>query len=159
MVGPFRGLNLAAQVLRKLSSDPTGGYLEAVMTVDNLGYVYVAGKCNPQADNNDAVVFKSSAGLVGSTGPSYPLQQPGQRRGCGYGIAMDAAGSLYVAGAQRRYDINQADNLWIRKYAQDGSELWSQEFHSTRSPATLITMDRTPTRVSTWRSVLWASSR
>ncbi len=124
--------------LDQLGTSLTGGDAAGSgydVAVDTLGYVYAAGEIYGADTANDALVTKSYANLDAVPG-AYPIRynSPGNANDAAYGLAIDAAGSVYVTGSQERYDINQDKNLWIRKYARDGSELWSQEFHSNAIP-------------------------
>ena len=140
-LGRFSATTLAAQgAVVKRSSDPAGGYEEAGydVVVDSSGYVFTAGALyGAESYSLDAVVIKSSANLAAADwgGAAWYGSQSGGAD-VAYGITLGAGSgaNVNVAGYTERYDINQDKNLWIRKFAHDGSELMTQEFNSSALP-------------------------
>ncbi len=118
-----------------LSNMPASGYDVAV---DSSGYVYVAGEAADEASwMNNGVIYRASADLsdFGVTVSTYRGGNPSGSNAAAYGLAMDAMGGIYAVGMEERYDLNQDKNLWIRKFAPDMSELWTQTFNSNNTSA------------------------
>lgn len=140
-LGRFSATTLTAQGAPvKRSSDSAGGYEEAGydVVVDSLGYVFTAGALyGADTYSLDAVVIKSSANLAAADWAGsawYGSQAGGDDVAYGITLGAGAGGNVNVAGYTGRYDINQDKNLWIRKFAHDGSELLTQEFNSSSIP-------------------------
>lgn len=139
-LGRFTATTLAALGTVKRSSDSAGGYEEAGydVVVDSLGYVFTAGALyGAETYSLDAVVIKSSANLAAADWAGaawYGSQAGGADAAYGITLGAGAGGNVNVAGYTERYDINQSNNLWIRKFAHDASELMTQEFNSSALP-------------------------
>ncbi|HCC47129.1 MAG TPA: hypothetical protein DEQ38_03295 [Elusimicrobia bacterium] len=130
--GRFLSLGLSQISVINDGLDDAGAYSESAydVAVDSLGYVYIAGQTYDGEGSVDAILYKSSANFVAAW--AEPAEYGSQANGvdAAHGIAIGPAGSVYLAGYSERYDINQDKNLWLRRYAPDGTQLGEQEFHA-----------------------------
>ena len=134
LMARFAAGDLAARGAAAIGDDPSVAYEEAAfdVAVGSAGVVYFAGQIYEEGSYSlDAAVVKSSADLT-ALDWAEPMRFNSQANGAdsARAIALDAGGAVYAAGYTERYDINQDRNLWLRKYAPDGAELWTQEFHA-----------------------------
>lgn len=102
------------------------------VAADGLGNAYVVGAVND-------VVSQGNDIFVGKFDPSCNAlwtrvyNDPGNQYDSGYGVALDEMGGVYVVGSESRWDINQGDNLFIRKYNASGDTLWTRSFNAGAS--------------------------
>ncbi len=61
---------------------------------------------------------------------TYNSPSTGNSSDCGYGIAVDGSGNVYVTGFIERGDLGQCTNIWTRKYDTDGYEVWTATYNS-----------------------------
>lgn len=50
-----------------------------------------------------------------------------------YGAGIDASGSVYVAGYDNHFDLGQAANFTVRKFAPGGALIWMQSYNGPAS--------------------------
>ncbi|MBI4802079.1 MAG: carboxypeptidase regulatory-like domain-containing protein [Elusimicrobia bacterium] len=102
------------------------------VAADGLGNAYVTGSINNSAtQGNDILVAKYDSSLNNAWQRTY--NDPGNNYDAGYGIGIDAIGGVYVVGSESRWDINQSENLFIRKYSAAGDTIWTRTFNASGS--------------------------
>ena len=47
-----------------------------------------------------------------------------------YGLALDPLGGVYVSGSEYRYDLNQGENVFLRKYNNTGDLIWANTLNT-----------------------------
>jgi len=92
--------------------------------------VYVAGEMAVNGQQ-DAVLDKFSGSLAFLWDSTVAYNSSNENEDEGLGVALDGP-AVYMTGTEARYDINQAKNVFIRKYAAvDGQLLWTQSLNSS----------------------------
>ncbi len=92
------------------------------VATDTAGNVLVTGSETKSGEAENLFVTKYST--AGALVWSKSYNSPANNTDIGYGIAVDAAGAVYVAGAENRPDRNQDYDAWIRKYDANGEVKW-----------------------------------
>jgi hypothetical protein len=85
---------------------------------------------NGNGCNNDC----AESGLVLWTA-SY--NSPANDIDSGNGIDVDSDGNVIAVGSTRRIDIGQGTDVWVRKYDDDGSVLWTSTYNDPDNSADL----------------------
>jgi len=96
------------------------------VAVDAQGNVVVAG--SDYALGNRLVVRKYDE--AGALVWSRTYSPSGSTSAEAQAVAVDGAGNVVVAGYENRWDLNENDNLLVRKYGPAGNLLWSRTYHS-----------------------------
>ena len=91
----------------------------------------MSGGLDSTAQGNDVFIGKYDSALNTVWPRTY--NDPGNSYDTGYGITTDGAGGVYVAGSESRWDINQGDNLFMRKYNDAGEIIWTRTFNAAGS--------------------------
>jgi hypothetical protein len=102
------------------------------LAADGLGNVYAAASVyNGMETGSDIVLTK----LDGTAAPvmtpvwTETYNDPANSYDTAGNVAMDSMGSVYVTGAESRWDINQGENLFIRKFSAGGDIIWTKSFN------------------------------
>ena len=97
------------------------------IAVDGSGNVYVTGyeRVSEQMDNIWVRKYNSDGYEI------WTSTHNGTANGsdCGYGIAVDGSGNVYVTGSETV--SGEKDNIWVRKYDSDGEEVWTKTYNGT----------------------------
>ncbi|KAF0126240.1 MAG: cellulose-binding [Elusimicrobia bacterium] len=102
------------------------------VAADGQGNVYITGTINDSVtQGNDILVAKYDSSLNKVWQRTY--NDPGNNHDVGYGVTTDALGGVYVTGSESRWDINQGENLFIRKYSETGDTIWTRTFNASGS--------------------------
>jgi len=48
----------------------------------------------------------------------------------GYGVTVGTSGAVYITGSEARYDLNQGENAFMRKYSSTGQILWTKSVNT-----------------------------
>ena len=100
------------------------------VAVDAAGNVYVTG-IEDRSDLGQGVnIWLRKNDTNGNTLWTQTYDSPAHSYDVGYGIAVDAAGNVYVTGWEYRGDLGQGVNIWLRKYDTNGNTLWTQTYDS-----------------------------
>lgn len=98
--------------------------------VDSAGNVYVGGFITNSSGGRSAALWKfSSAGVA--QGAPYPLLHAGSAGQDDeiLDVLVEPDGTVYAAGYETV--SNQGENLWVRKYAPNGSVAWTHTYHGS----------------------------
>ncbi len=105
-------------------------YAVAVDTYVSPG-IYLAGDVSMPSDGQDAYLAKYSTGVVfASQVWERTYNSANQNEEDAYGLALDSLGGVYVAGSEFRYDLNQGENVFLRKYNSDGDLIWTNTLNT-----------------------------
>ncbi|MCG2726033.1 MAG: carboxypeptidase regulatory-like domain-containing protein [Elusimicrobia bacterium] len=101
------------------------------IAIDSQNYVYIVGSeyVDGQSDNiwlNKYESDLSNINEVWSNPVTY--NDPANNYDVGYGVTVGTFGAVYITGSEARYDLNQGDNAFIRKYSPNGEILWTNSF-------------------------------
>ncbi len=100
------------------------------IALDTAGNIYVTG-CEDRDDlGQHKNIWLRKYDTNGNTLWTQTYNSPNDHNDVGYGVAVDSAGNVYVTGYERRYDLSQHSNIWLRKYDTDGNTLWTQTYDS-----------------------------
>ncbi|OGR44118.1 MAG: hypothetical protein A2X35_13045 [Elusimicrobia bacterium GWA2_61_42] len=102
------------------------------IAADGLGNVYAAASVyNGMETGSDIWLRKLDATVepVMASEWTQSYNDPANSYDTAGNVAMDSMGSVYVTGAESRWDINQGENLFIRKFTADGGIIWSKSFN------------------------------
>jgi|GEM_PF-1662178 len=104
------------------ANHPEWGNDEAhAVKLDANGNVYAAGFYYSYDSGSDIWLgkFDTAGNLV------FAKTKNGLSNGYdkGFGLALDAAGNIYVTGKLEAYNLNQGDNVWLGKYSPAGALL------------------------------------
>ncbi len=97
--------------------------------VDGTGSIHVVGAMGVAAGSDQFWVSKVSA--EGDTLWTQTQAGSAGLKDSGRAVVVDAAEFVYAAGALNV--IEQGDNVFVRKYAADGTALWSKSFNGSAS--------------------------
>ena len=98
--------------------------------VDATGNIYVTGYENRDDLGQDSNVWLRKYDTDGNTIWTETYDSPDHRDDYGLGVAVDAAGNVYVTGSEKRGDRDFPKDDWLRKYDTDGGVLWTQTYDS-----------------------------
>ena len=97
------------------------------IAVDGSGNVYVTGseRVSRKKDNIWVRKYNSDGYEI------WTSTHNGTANGsdCGYGIAVDGSGNVYVTGSEEVSE--EEENIWVRKYHSDGEEVWTKTYNGT----------------------------
>ncbi|MCM2266857.1 MAG: carboxypeptidase regulatory-like domain-containing protein [Elusimicrobiales bacterium] len=98
---------------------------------DGLGNVYAAATVYSQDSGGDIWVRKldATAEPIMSEVWTRTYNDPSNNYDSAGNLALDHQGSVYVAGSESRWDLNQGENLFLRKFSPEGSVIWSRSFN------------------------------
>ncbi|MBI5623888.1 MAG: SBBP repeat-containing protein [Elusimicrobia bacterium] len=100
------------------------------ITVDGSGNVYVTGhETRPDLGQNQNIWVRKydTNGLIQWT---TTYNNPADSDDFGSGIAVDGSGNVYVTGNERRDDLSQGWNVFVRKYDTNGLIQWATTYNS-----------------------------
>jgi len=100
------------------------------VTVDAAGNAYVTGSERRDDLGQNQNIWLRKYDTDGNTLWTETYDSPSHASDVGYGVAVDAAGNVYVSGSEHRTDLGQSDNIWLRKYDTDGNTLWTETYDS-----------------------------
>ncbi|MBI5744492.1 MAG: carboxypeptidase regulatory-like domain-containing protein [Elusimicrobia bacterium] len=97
---------------------------------DGAGNVYVAATVYNQDTGGDIVVSKLAASDLSAPAQwTATYNDPANSYDTAGNVALDHQGSVYVVGSESRWDINQGENLFIRKFSPEGNIIWTRSFN------------------------------
>ena len=101
------------------------------LAVDGLGSVYAAASVyNGMETGSDIVVKKlDTSDLSAPAGWTQSYNDPANSYDTAGKVTLDSMGSVYVTGSESRWDINQGENLFIRKFSSGGDIIWTKSFN------------------------------
>ncbi len=108
---------------------PGGGNSDARgVAADAAGNFIVTGRqyASGQDDNLWLAKYTSAGTLLWSVNDNS-VANSGE---AGYAVAVDASGSIYVAGYETRTDLGQGRNIAVLKYSPGGAKIWEQTYNS-----------------------------
>ena len=88
------------------------------VAVDGAGNVYVTGYEDRPDLGQYANIWLRKYDTDGNTLWTQTYDSPAHYGDLGYGVAVDAAGNVYVTGYEERYDLDQSENIILLKYSQ-----------------------------------------
>ncbi len=102
------------------------------VAVDSAGNAYVTGAEYRDDLGQSYNIWLRKYDTNGNTlwTDTYDSPYPGLDTDTGRGVAVDAAGNVYVTGYEERGDLHQQYNIWLRKYDADGNTLWTKTYDS-----------------------------
>ncbi len=98
------------------------------ITVDNAGYIYIAGYISTTNQGTNFTTIKISPN-TGSTIWTKYYDGPAHQDDKIYAITVDALNNIYVAGYST--GIGVGTDMTVIKYNSSGTQLWSQSYNST----------------------------
>ncbi len=137
-----------AEVVRVPSSlDPALVTSTAVMTGDGNYWDQAGGIAADIAADGGGAVYAAASVYGGmETGSDIWLRKlslpslaevwtrvyndPGNSYDSAGRASVDSQGSVYVTGSESRWDINQAEDLFLRKFSSGGDVIWTRSFNS-----------------------------
>jgi hypothetical protein len=100
------------------------------VVVDSQGNVYVTG-CEVRSDLGQSYnILLRKYDANGNFLWMQTYDSPAHNDDDGCGIALDAAGNVYVTGGEVRFDLDQWYNIWTREYDPNGNVLWTKTYDS-----------------------------
>ncbi len=99
------------------------------VTVDNSGYSYVTGFCDEGTNGRDIVVIKYDEN--GDTLWARSYNGTANSDDAGFGICVDASGSVYVVGSAM--NTGKYYDLTLLKYSSTGELIWVQSYSGTEN--------------------------
>ncbi|MCK4666085.1 SBBP repeat-containing protein [Candidatus Dependentiae bacterium] len=100
------------------------------IAVDTFGNVYVTGYEDRSDLGQDHNIWTRKYNSSGYEVWTSTYNSPNNREDYGYDITVDPAGNVYVVGAESRSDLGQGYNIWVRKYDNNGNEIWTITYNS-----------------------------
>ncbi len=91
--------------------------------------LYVAGEMSVNGQQDASLAKFSGADLSGLWASTVTYNSSNDNGDEARGVAVDGS-AVYITGTEARYDINQAKNVFVRKYNNDGQLLWTQSLNS-----------------------------
>ena len=118
---------------------PSGSWEQGTgVTTDVVGNVYVIGhELHPSSMWEPYDIWVRKYDPNGNTLWTDTYDSPYHGRDLGYAVVVDPAGNVYVTGHERRDDLGQSDNIWLRKYDTYGNILWTETYDSPTHGADL----------------------
>jgi len=98
------------------------------VALDTTGNIYVCGSEYRESQSNNIYLGKYDGD--GNLIWSQTYDSPGHDSDVSSGVAVDGAGNVYITGSERRDDLGQSYNIWLRKYDTEGNTLWTQTYNS-----------------------------
>ena len=100
------------------------------VAVDTLGYIYVTGYEDRSDLGQGFNVWLRKYDGNGNVVWTQTYDSPAHQSDISRGLAVDAYGNIYVTGSEYRSDLNQDNNIWLRKYDSDGNAIWTRTYDS-----------------------------
>ena len=100
------------------------------VAVDTTGNIFVTGFEYRGDLGQSSNVWLRKYDTNGNTLWTETYDNPGHSSDVARGVALDAAGNVYVTGIERRDDLGQNLNIWLGKYDTDGNILWTETYDS-----------------------------
>ncbi|OGR52007.1 MAG: hypothetical protein A2049_00120 [Elusimicrobia bacterium GWA2_62_23] len=99
---------------------------------DGEGNVYAAATVYSQDSGGDIWVRKLDATAEPEMTPVWTqtYNDPSNNYDSAGNLALDHQGSVYVVGSESRWDLNQGENLFLRKFSPEGNIIWTRSFNS-----------------------------
>jgi uncharacterized delta-60 repeat protein len=118
-----KGRLILAKGYRCPNSNTCSGY---AIAVDSKERVYITGAVSGSSLVGDIWVGRFSR--RGSLRWEKRINGNANKDEYGYGITVDSADRVYVAGHIR--ERGQRDNVWLRAYNPNGSKIWTEKYHN-----------------------------
>ena len=96
------------------------------VALDAAGNIYVTGWEDRNDLSQDRNIWLRKYDTNGNTLWTETYDSPAHGDDVGKGVAVDAAGNVYVTGYEQRNDLGQDYNIWLCKYNTDGNALWTE---------------------------------
>ena len=98
------------------------------VAVDIEGNLYVTGYEFRGDLGQNTNVWLRKYDTNGNTLWTETYDSPAHSEDYGHGVTVDAAGNVYVTGYERRVDLDQNNNVWLRKYDTNGNTVWTETY-------------------------------
>jgi carboxypeptidase family protein len=98
------------------------------VAVDNLDNVIVVGSEERYDLQENANIFVRKYTSAGALTWAKTYNNPGDGMDTAYGVTVNNINDVIVVGSEERYDLGQANNIWLRKYDPSGNTLWTQTY-------------------------------
>lgn len=95
--------------------------------------LYVAGEMAVDGQQDATLTKVSGSDLSGIWTATVTYNSANANEDEALGVTIDYADGVYLSGTEARYDVNQAKNIFIRKYNAAGQLLWSQTLNTSGS--------------------------
>ena len=95
--------------------------------------LYVAGEMSVDGQQDATLAKVSGSDLSGIWASTVTYNSANENEDEALGVAIDYADGVYISGTEARYDVNQANNVFIRKYNAAGQLLWGQTLNTSGS--------------------------
>jgi uncharacterized delta-60 repeat protein len=98
--------------------------------VDRLGNVYVIGREYRPDLSQDYNIWLGKYDNNGSLLWTRNYDSPAHQEDVGRGLTVGPSDYIYVAGQEYREDLDQHNNIWVRKYDTNGNTVWTESYDS-----------------------------
>ncbi len=120
-----------ATLWTKTYNSPANNWDEGYgVTVDAAGNVYVTGSELRSDLGQSRNIWLRKYDTNGNVLWTQTYDSDAHSNDEGYGVAVDAAGNVYVTGYEERPDLGQSANVCLRKYDTNGNALWTRTYDS-----------------------------